>query len=55
MLISHWQSLFSNGLWTGLRALDLAAQRINEHFSDTLEWVNFSELMNRTLRGDTEL
>ncbi|MBR6790134.1 MAG: hypothetical protein IKM31_04630 [Oscillospiraceae bacterium] len=45
ILISHWQSLMSNGLGTGLRILDEAARRIEEHLSDRVEWMSFAEIM----------
>lgn len=49
VLLTHWQSLFSNGSMTGLRALDLIGSRIREHLSDRVEWVDFTELMNLAL------
>jgi hypothetical protein len=45
ILITHWQSLMSNGLGTGLRALDEIARRINEHYSDRVQWMDFEEMM----------
>jgi hypothetical protein len=35
--LTHWQSLWSNGLKTGLRALDLAAKRAGEELN--IEWM----------------
>lgn len=49
ILLSHWQSLFSNGAETGLRILDLVAKRVEEHLSDRVEWTSHSEMMRRTL------
>lgn len=49
ILITHWQSLMSNGLGTGLRILDEIARRINEHLSDRVEWKSFEEIMNMVL------
>ena len=49
ILLSHWQGLLSNGEGTGLRILDEAARRINEHFSDRVEWMSFEEMMNIVL------
>ena len=49
VMITHWQSLYSNGLYTGLRALDLVGQRIQKHLSDRVEWVDFTQLMNLSL------
>jgi hypothetical protein len=49
ILITHWQSLMSNGLGTGLRILDEVARRINEHLSDKVEWMTFREIMELVL------
>ena len=43
---THWQSLMSNGLGTGLRVLDTIARRINSHLLDKVEWMSFEEIMN---------
>lgn len=45
ILLTHWQSLASNGLFTGLRVLDEVAKRINEHLSDVVEWKSFEEIL----------
>ena len=45
IILSHWQSLMSNGLRTGLRILDVIASRINMHYSDKVEWMSFEEIM----------
>lgn len=45
VLLTHWQSLYSNGLRTGLRALDLVGQRIRRHLSERVEWTDFTGLM----------
>ena len=49
ILITHWQSLMSNGLGTGLRILDEVARRINEHYSDRVEWMSFKDMMEIVL------
>ena len=49
ILITHWQSLFSNGLGTGLRALDEVARRINENYSDRVEWMDAKEIVQLVL------
>ena len=46
VLLSHWQSLMSNGRLTGLRALEKIAGRIEEHLSDRVEWKSCEEIMN---------
>lgn len=49
ILITHWQSLVSNGLGTGLRALDEVATRIERNFGDALEWMSFEEILTMVL------
>ncbi|MBQ3078730.1 MAG: hypothetical protein IJC48_01850 [Clostridia bacterium] len=49
ILLTHWQSLFSNGAGTGLRALCETAKRIEMHLSDTVQWTSSEELMRMTL------
>ena len=49
ILITHWQSLMSNGLGTGIRVLGEIARRINENLCDRVEWMSFEEIMNLVL------
>lgn len=49
IFLTHWQSMFSNGTRTGLRALELAAQRIEEHLADQVEWTRVEDLMQQIL------
>ena len=49
ILIAHWQSLFSNGLWTGLRALAEVARRVEIRLSDRVRWMSAEEVMNEVL------
>lgn len=51
ILVTHWQSLMSNGLGTGIRALDEIARRINENLSDRVEWMSFEEIMRLVLEN----
>ncbi len=51
ILVSHWQSLYSNGRETGLKALDLTGRRVQELLADEVEWTTSSELMELTLQG----
>lgn len=46
ILITHWQSLMSNGLGTGIRVLDEIGRRINELYGDKLEWMSFDEILD---------
>lgn len=41
---THWQSLFSEGRWTGLQDIRTVFQRIREHFKDDVLWMKCSEL-----------
>lgn len=45
ILLTHWQSLMSNGLGTGLRVLDEVGRRININLSDRVEWMRFEEML----------
>lgn len=49
ILITHWQSLASNGLYTGLRVLDEVGRRVNFHLSERVEWMSFEEIMRMVL------
>ena len=42
VICTHWQSMFSCGNMTGVRALAEVARRIGETLSDRVEWVDFS-------------
>jgi len=54
ILVTHWQSLMSNGLGTGLRVLDEIGRRVNEHLSDKVKWMSFEEIMNLVLMNKSE-
>lgn len=49
ILLTHWQSLFSNGLKTGLRILNEVAERVNTHLSDRVEWMSFAQILDLVL------
>ena len=49
ILICHWQSLFSNGLGTGLRVLGEVARRIETNLAGQVEWMSSEEIMKRVL------
>lgn len=49
VMITHWQSLASNGLFTGLKVLDLVCERIDRNLSDRVEWKSAEEIMNLVL------
>ena len=44
VLISHWQSLFSDGRAIGLAGLERLVARVNRVFGRRIEWVDFEEL-----------
>ena len=46
ILVTHWQSLISNGLGTGMRILDEVAKRVNNLLSTRVEWMSFEDIMN---------
>ncbi len=52
ILVTHWQSLYSNGRCVGLKAFREVARRIKEHLSDKVEWHNFSYLMDEAIEKD---
>nr|MBQ4317694.1 hypothetical protein [Clostridia bacterium] len=45
ILITHWQSLMSNGLGTGIMALEETARRIEKNYGSQVEWKSFTEIM----------
>ena len=47
ILITHWQSLMSNGSGVGIRMLDETARRINNTLSHRVEWMSFEQLLDR--------
>ena len=49
ILITHWQSLMSNGLGTGIRILDEVCRRVNANLSDRVEWMSFEEILDIVL------
>jgi len=50
ILVTHWQSLFSNGMETGLTVVDEVGRRVKQHLSDVVVWCSASEVMERTIR-----
>ena len=46
IMVTHWQSLASNGLYTGLRVLDEVGRRVSLLLSDRVEWMSFEEIMH---------
>ncbi len=53
ILITHWQSLMSNNLGTGIRVLDEVCTRITKFLGDRVEWMDFEQIMHLVLRDKT--
>lgn len=51
ILVTHWQSLVSNGLGTGLKILDEVAKRINQHLQNRVTWMSAEEIMNLVVQN----
>lgn len=49
ILITHWQSLMSNGLGTGLKIMDEVGKRISANLSDKVQWMSFEEITDLVL------
>jgi hypothetical protein len=47
VVVSHWQSLYTQGTGLGLEGFAELAERINKFFGKELEWVKCSELATR--------
>ena len=43
-ILTHWQSLFSNGRMAGLAGLKLLLERMTKHLSGRIKWMRCSEL-----------
>ena len=43
ILLTHWQSLYTQGTGLGLEGLTTLAERIQKVFGNELEWVTCSE------------
>ena len=48
IILTHWQSLWSNGLETGLAVLDELGRRVIENLSDRVRWMTCSEIARIT-------
>ena len=49
IFLTHWQSLMSNGSCIGIKVLELVLQRVHEHFSDTVEWMDLEQIMDMVI------
>lgn len=50
VFVTHWQSLYSNGLETGLKSLDEVGRRVNTQLKDKVEWKTCMELAELTVK-----
>lgn len=46
VMLTHWQSLFSNGAETGLRIFNEIGRRVQENLSDRVEWLRHDQIMH---------
>lgn len=51
VLLTHWQSLFSNGLESGLAVLDELGRRITANLEGQVEWSSFDEIARLTVEA----
>jgi len=47
VMLVHWQSMFSNGTRSGLRAFELICQRLNRHYGEVIEWQTLMEFSKK--------
>jgi hypothetical protein len=53
VIVTHWQSLYTQGTELGLDGLKTLAERIEKVFGSTFEWVTCSELAKRYAESQT--
>jgi hypothetical protein len=53
VILTHWQSLYSNGLKTGLAALRETGRRVRAFLPAEGRWMSFTEIMDATLEAGT--
>ncbi|HTS68468.1 MAG TPA: hypothetical protein VMO17_05760 [Terriglobia bacterium] len=49
ILLTHWQSLYTQGTGLGLEGLAALAERIQKVFGNSIEWVDITELASRAV------
>ncbi len=52
VILTHWQSMFSNGRRTGLAALREVGRRVDTLLGDRVRWTKFSTLMDMAIAED---
>jgi hypothetical protein len=53
VIVTHWQSLFTQGTELGLEGLRILADRIQKVFGTGFEWVTCSEMARRYVESQT--
>jgi hypothetical protein len=53
VVVTHWQSLYTQGTALGLEGFTALAERINKVFGSSLEWVKCSEMAQRFVDSQT--
>jgi hypothetical protein len=53
VIVTHWQSLFTQGTELGLEGLTVLAERIQKVYGPGFEWVTCSELAKRFTDSQT--
>jgi hypothetical protein len=48
ILLTHWQSLYTQGSGLGLEGLGALAERIQKTFGNNIEWLNMTEMAQRS-------
>ena len=51
ILLTHWQSLYTQGTGLGLEGLGALAERIRKVFGTNVEWISCSERARRFVKG----
>ena len=50
VMITHWQSLFSDGRYYGLKGFKMLLQRVKKIFGDKVEWMKCSDLARLSIK-----
>ena len=53
VIVTHWQSLYTQGTGLGLEGLTVLAERIQKVFRSGIEWVTCSEMARRYAESQT--
>jgi hypothetical protein len=53
VLLTHWQSLYSNGRYTGLRSFERVCERIAARWQGKTQWVTCSAFAQAVAEGQS--